>query len=303
MNNHHTIRLTAALLIAAALPLCAIAQSNAAAKQVPRAADGKPDLSGVWIATGALRLMAGEAELAAARQFDIAAGRAPAPPAEPPPYTPEADKRRQYYLDRRGIDDPMARCLISGVPRISFRPLPFQIVQMPGQMIFLYETHHAFRIIPTDGRAHPDDIEPSYLGDSVARWDGDTLVVDVTRFTPYTWFDRSGNFHSDGLHVTERYTALGRDAIQYEARIEDAKVFTRPWTIRLPLYRRIEPNAQLIPFRCMEMVEETALGHLRKEPLVKRWEGKTMVVDITRKVPASEEELYQLQISGNPPEQ
>lgn len=143
----------------------------------------------------------------------------------------------------------------------------------------------------------------AFMGHSVGKWDGDTLVVDVTRFTSYTWFDRSGNFHSDALHVTERYTPLGPDAIQYEARIEDPKVFTRPWTIRLPLYRRLEPNARLIPFRCMEMAEETALGHLRQEPLVRRWEGRTMTVDITRKVPASEEQLYQLYLSGNPPEQ
>jgi hypothetical protein len=168
------------------------------AKPAPRTADGKPDLSGVWIGTGPLRLMAGEAEVAAARQADIDEGR-PAPRTEPPPYKPEYEKKRQYYLDRRGIDDPMARCLISGVPRISFRPLPFQIFQMPNQMVFIYETHHAFRIIPTDGRPHPDDIEPSYLGESVARWEGDTLVVDVTGFNDKTWLIGVGTVHSEKL--------------------------------------------------------------------------------------------------------
>jgi hypothetical protein len=164
----------------------------------------------------------------------------------------------------------------------------------------------AFEFRNADRTIHLDEVVPypgdAFMGHSVGRWEGDTLVVNVSAFTPYTWFDRSGNFHSDGLRVTERYTPLGRDAIQYEARIEDAKVFTRPWTIRLPLYRRLEPNARLVPFRCMEMAEETALGHLRREPLVKRWEGKTMTIDVTRKVPATEEELYQLYISGNPPD-
>ena len=178
------------------------AQSPTKAKPAPRSADGKPDLSGIWIATGALRLMAGEAEVAAARQSDIDEGR-PAPRTEPPPYKPEAEKQRQYFLDRRGIDDPMARCLISGVPRISFRPLPFQIIQMPDQMVFLYETHHAFRVIPTDGRPHPEDMEPSYLGDSVAHWEGDTLVVDVTGFNTKTWLIGVG-------HRAQRETAGDR---------------------------------------------------------------------------------------------
>ena len=197
------------------------AQSQTKAKPAPRSANGKPDLSGIWIATGALRLMAGEAEVAAARQSDIDEGR-PAPRTEPPPYKPEAEKQRQYFLDRRGIDDPMARCLISGVPRISFRPLPFQILQMPDQMVFLYETHHAFRVIPTDGRPHPEDMEPSYLGDSVAHWEGDTLVVDVTGFNTKTWLIGVGTVHSENLRVTERYTetATTRFAIR------------RRWTIQ-----------------------------------------------------------------------
>ena len=139
------------------------------------------------------------------------------------------------------------------------------------------------------------------MGHSVGRRDGDALVVDVSSFTPYTWFDRSGNFHSDALHVVERYTPISRDAIQYEATIEDSKVFTRPWKISLPLYRRLESNARIMDFRCIEMVEETLYGHLRKQPLVKRWEGRTMIVDITRRVPPGEE-VYERLWSGNPPE-
>jgi len=138
------------------------------------------------------------------------------------------------------------------------------------------------------------------MGYSVGRWEGDTLVVDVKDFTDATWFDRSGNFHSDALHVTERYSAMGRDAIRYEATIEDPQVFTRPWKISMPLYRRLEPNAQLMDFRCVEMVEETMYGHLRKQQLVKRWVGNTMTVDITRTIPPGEA-VHERYISGNPP--
>jgi hypothetical protein len=223
-------------------------------RPAPRAADGKPDLSGVWIATGAMRLMAGEAELEAVRAADKASGRAALPRTEPPPYTPEAEKRRQYYLDRRGIDDPMALCLISGVPRISFRPLPFQIFQLPGQMVFLYETHHAFRIIPTDGRPHPADIEPSYLGESVARWDGDTLVVDVTGFNEKTWLLGVGTIHSDKLRVTERYTRDTYDTITYEVTMEDPVVFTRPW--KTAEVFRLRPAERLREYECIENNED-----------------------------------------------
>ena len=114
--------------------------------------------------------------------------------------------------------------------------------------------------------------------------------------------DRSGNFHSDAMTVVERYTPISRDAIQYEATIEDPQVFTRPWTISMPLYRRLEENAQLLDFRCIEMVEETLYGHLRKEPLVSHWEGETMIVDITRKFEVSDESVYDRHLSGNPPE-
>src|SRR2546429_1244448 len=162
------------VMLHGSLPL---AQNRATPSKVPRAADGKPDLSGVWI-TGALSLLIGDKEARAIADADRAAGRT-LPPPEPAPYTADAEKQRQYFLSRRGIDDPMARCFISGVPRVTTRPLPFQIIQMKDQVIILYEAHHAFRIIPTDGRKHPDDSEPSFLGDSVARWDGDTLVVDV----------------------------------------------------------------------------------------------------------------------------
>ena len=170
-----------------------------AERPAPRTADGKPDMSGIWVATGAILLFEGEEAFAAARAADAAAGRPPGNSGQTPPYKPEAEAQRQYFLARQGIDDPMARCLLTGVPRIKFRPLPFEIVQLPDRVIMLYEIHHAFRIIPTDGRPPPEDAEPSYLGESVARWDGDTLVVDVTSFNDKTWLERRRHHPHGGV--------------------------------------------------------------------------------------------------------
>jgi hypothetical protein len=107
----------------------------------------------------------------------------------------------------------------------------------------------------------------------------------VSDFNDRTWLDRAGDFHSDALHLTERFSLMSPDLIQYDVTIEDLNVFTRPWRIAMPLYRRVEPNMQLIEFRCNEFVEEFMYGNLRKEQLVKHWEGETMAVDITRKIP------------------
>jgi hypothetical protein len=195
--------------------------------------------------------------------------------------------------------DPEIKCFQPGVPRAMYMPFPFQIIQSGTKVMMVFEYANAQRTI------HLNKMEPypniSHMGYSVGRWDGDTLVVDVSEFNDATWFDRSGNFHSDQLRVTERFTPMGRDAIRYEATIEDPLVFTKSWKISMPLYRRLEPNAQLMDFRCVEMVEETMYGHLRKQPLVKHWEGSTMDVDVTRKIPPGEA-VHERYISGNPPE-
>jgi hypothetical protein len=215
------------------------------------------------------------------------------------PYLPWAAERKRdnaaHWLDR----DPEIRCYLPGVPRAMYLPYPFQIVQGTDKIMMVFEFANAQRTINLDEVA-PYPAE-AFMGYSVGRWEGDTLIVETTNFTPYTWFDRAGNFHSDALRVTERYTPIAQGAIQYEATIEDPKVFSRPWTIRLPLYRRLEPEAQLLDFRCMEQVEETVYGHLRKEPLVERWEGRTMTIDVTRTVPPGDA-VYELQWSGNPPD-
>lgn len=295
-------------------------QSAGSPGVIARTADGRPEFSGIWQANTSAYwdLLSHEARPIVAQRGaypDVPVLAAPVValgaigwiPADlgvvegdEIPYQPWAAARQREnfasWLDR----DPEIRCYLPGVPRAMYMPYQFQIIQGPTKIMMAFEFRNAERTIHLDEVVqYPGD---AFMGHSVGRWEDDTLVVDVSRFTPYTWFDRAGNFHSDALRVTERYTPITRDAIQYEARIEDPKVFTRPWTIRLPLYRRVEPDARLIPFRCMEMAEETALGHLRKEPLVRRWEGKTMTIDVTRKAPASEEELYQLYVSGNPPE-
>jgi hypothetical protein len=132
----------------------------------------------------------------------------------------------------------------------------------------------------------------TWMGHSVGRWEGDTLIVNVSRFNDRTWFSRAGDFHSDALRLEERFTPITPDALRYEVTVEDPNVFTRPWKMTMVLYRHLDENAQLIEYKCVELVEETFLGHLRREPLVKRWEGDTMTIEVTRKIPP-EEILYQ----------
>jgi hypothetical protein len=263
--NRVVLMLTFAAVLVTFSAASGNAQSNAAqqAKAIPRTPDGKPDLSGVWIATGAVQLLFGEEELKRILQADAAAGRQ-RPRNEPPPYKPDADAKRQAYVARRGIDDPMGLCLMSGVPRISARPLPFQIVQTPQQVVILYEVHHAFRIIPTDGRPHPDDLEPSYLGDSIGRWEGDTFVVDVVGFNTRTWLAGVGTIHSEKLHVTERYTRDSHDTILYDVTMTDPEVFTKPWRIQEVF--RLRPNERIREYECIENSEDL----LRIEKLLQK---------------------------------
>lgn len=293
---------------------------SAAVAQFARTPDGRPDFSGIWQTTSTANwdLQTHTARPLVAQPGvydDVPVLAAPVvalgtvgwvPPGvgvvdgDEIPYLPWAAERKldnaANWLDR----DPEIRCYLPGVPRAMYLPYPFQIVQGTDKIMMVFEFANAQRTI------NLDDVAPypaeAFMGYSVGRWEDDTLVVEATNFSPFTWLDRAGNFHSDALQVTERYTPLGPDAIEYEATIEDPKVFSRPWTIRLPLYRRLEANAEIMDFRCMEHVEETIYGHLRKQPLVERWEGRTMTIDVTRTVPPGDD-AYQLQRSGNPPDQ
>ncbi len=159
--------------------------------------------------------------------------------------------------------DPEAKCYLPGVPRATYVPLPFQIIQGNNKIIIAYEFASASRIIYMD-QTDPAPTD-SYMGWSRGHWDGDTLVVDVTGLNDKTWFDRAGNFHSDAMHVIERYTPISSGVVQYEATIDDPKVFTRPWRMSFPLYRRLDKNAQFLEFKCVPFSEELLYGHLRKE--------------------------------------
>ena len=160
--------------------------------------------------------------------------------------------------------DPEIKCYLPGIPRATYMPFPFQIVQTPAHILITYEFANASRIISVNKAKSEDPID-SWMGTARGRWEGETLVVEVTGFNGQTWFDRAGNFHSDALRVTERYTATSREALLYEAAIEDPKVFTRPWKMSMPLYRRLDRNMQLLEFKCVEFVEELMYGPLRKK--------------------------------------
>ena len=220
--------------------------AQAAGYQGPRAAHGHPDLSGIWQVVNAAswNLEAHNAEDGLPAGLSVVVG-------DQIPYHPTAVAQKQENYENRLTADPVRQCFLPGVPRITYMPFPFQIIQTPDHVVMTYEFAHARRIIYTDGSPHPlpNDF---WMGDSRGRWEGDTLVVDSTHFNDRTWFDAAGNFHSTSLHLVERYTPTSPYHITYEVTIEDPEVFTRPWTIRMPLYRRIEENLQLLDYDCVD---------------------------------------------------
>src|SRR5690348_2404886 len=270
----------------AAMLAIGVAPLAAQAYRAPRGADGKPDLNGIWqalneanydleahVARPAMALRPGPyGPVPAAAVLALGAVGA-VPPSlgvvegGEIPYKPEALATRKQNQEDWLNRDPEIKCYLPGVPRATYMPYPFQIVQSSSAMTFVYEYAGAVRNIylKDPGPALAD----SWMGQSVAHWEGETLVVNVTDMIDKTWFDRAGNFHSDKLHVVERYTRTSPDVIAYEATIEDAGVFTRPWKISMPLYRRQEKNAQILDFKCVEFVEELLYGPYRKHPLGK----------------------------------
>jgi len=260
----------AAAVLMTALQLSLIpTASGAEAYKAPRTADGKADLNGIW---QALNTANWDLQEHAARPgVVVALGAAGAVPAGLSvveggeiPYLPAAAAKKKENFENRLTADPEIKCYLPGVPRATYMPYPFQIVQTPQFILMAYEFAGAARTIYMD-KAPPNPVD-SWMGHSVGHWEGDTLVVDVTRLNEETWFDRAGNFHSDALHVVERYTPLSADALTYDVTIEDPKVFSRPWKMSMPLYRRLDKNAQVMEFKCVEFVEELMYGHLRKQP-------------------------------------
>src|SRR5579862_819400 len=254
------------------LALVAAAVASAQTR-LPRTADGKPDLNGVWQAMNTAN-------------WDLAAHSAQAGPivslgaefADPGgggvvegneiPYLPAALAQRKANFEKRFVDDPELRCYMPGIPRAAYMPYPFQIVQSPKEIVMAYEFASASRTIYM-GKAPPAQFD-TWMGHSAGRWDGDTLVVDVTALNDKTWFDRAGDYHSDQLHVVERYSPISADAMRYEATIEDPQVFSRPWKISMPLYKHLEKGAQLNEFKCVEFVEELIYGQYRKRTTEKK---------------------------------
>lgn len=235
----------AALCLFLLTPLSGMAQEYS----VPRTADGHPDLQGVWQAvnTAVWNIQDHSASHGVPAGQGVVVGNTI-------PYQPWALEQRQRNYDNRATLDTEANCEMVGVPRITYMPYPFQILQTEDQIVMTYEWVHTVRNIYLSGEHPPGPIE-WFMGDSRGRWEGDTLVVDVVHFTGETWFDRSGNFHSPALHVVERYTRTGPDHMLYEVTIEDPEVFTEAWQMSMPLYRRVESDIRVLEYECYALMD------------------------------------------------
>jgi len=232
-----------------AMAVVALVATTSAAGQntdttIPRTRDGRPDFSGIWQAmnTAAWNLEPHAAQPGVPAGLGVVAGGRI-------PYTPAALARRNENAAKRATLDPNAKCYLPGVPRIMYMPFPFQIVQTPTLVVFLFEYVHAVRNVFMNS-PHPKGPIEWWMGDSRGRWEGDTLVVDVVHFGADTWLDAAGNFHSEQMHLVERFTPMGPDHIRYEVTVEDPKVFAEPWTMRMVLYRHKEPTLRLLEYEC-----------------------------------------------------
>lgn len=234
---------------------------------IPRTRDGHPDFSGFW-------------ETSSEADYDLEphAGRRDAPPSQGViagdhtpygghiPYLPDALAKRKANFENRGTNDPRLKCYVLGEPRSVYYQAPFQILQRPEGLTLVHQFGNQVRDIHTNGSLHPDDPDPElWLGDSRGHWDGDTLVVDIAGFSDDTWLDRSGNYHSEKLHVVERWTFLNANTIAYSATLDDPKVYSRPWTIAIELNRR-EKNFQLIEDYCFTLEYADHYPHKDSRP-------------------------------------
>ena len=279
MRSTQLVALAAVATVAIALLLALPLLGQTPPVEVPRLADGTPDLNGIWQAlnTANYDILDHPASPGPFPQLLGAVGAVPAGrgivEGNELPYQEWALEQKRVNFETRlsadpldlTVGDPEAKCFMPGVPRANYMPYPFQIIQGTDKVLIAYEFAHASRIVHmTDVGDSPVD---TWMGHSRGRWDGDTLVVDVTSNVADTWFDRVGNFHSADMRVTERWTSTGADHMHYEATIDDPEVFTRPWTMRFPLYRRIEPDAAIHEFRCVEFAEPFILGTLSNPPV------------------------------------
>jgi hypothetical protein len=239
-----------------AAPALIAGQAAAQGYTAPRTSYGHPDLQGIWQV------------LSTATAFDLephtATWEVPAglgvivdPPDGLIPYQPWAVARRAENFKNRATADPLAKCYKPGVPRLTYLPFPFQIIQSPQAVTIFYEYIHNFRTIHLNRKTHVDGLD-FWNGDSIGRWEGDTLVVDVANFNGQAWLDKAGNFHSEALHVVERYTRTDAGTMTYDVTIEDPKVFARSWRMSMPLYLHKEPNFRLLEYECHAYAEDEA---------------------------------------------
>jgi hypothetical protein len=219
--------------------------AQAQSQTIPRTPDGKPDFSGVWqvLNSAAFDIEDHQAEPGVPAGTGVVVGGEI-------PYQPWALEQKKRNHANRLTEDTDAKCFLPGVPRVTYMPYPFRIIQTRQRIDISYEYVGALRHIFTNGTPHPRGPIQWWMGDSRGQWEGDTLVVDVVHFNDQTRFDKAGNFHSDMLHVVERYSFIDTSHIRYEVTIEDPKVFTRPWKMEMPLYRRIEPAPRVLEYYC-----------------------------------------------------
>ena len=237
--------------------------------EFPRTPDGKPDFSGIWQAMTSAHYDV-EPHAAAYGPYPREMGALSAKPASLGiveggriPYNEVSRRQRDENARDAITKDPLAKCFMPGIPRANYLPFPFQIVQSQDIILIAYEFAESNRIVYVDQPEIVSQVD-AWMGHSNATWEGDTLVISVTGQMEDTWFDRAGNFHSYEMKVTERWNLVSENIIEYEATIEDPQTFSRAWTIKLPLYRRLEEGYELPQFKCVEFVEELMYGRYRK---------------------------------------
>jgi hypothetical protein len=264
--------LSTALAICSALAAAWLVPSEAQQTKVnnPAKIAGHPNMNGVWQAINSAYWNLEDHSASGLSQFwqlgaiaAIPAGQTVIDGDGKIPYLPAALAKRDENRAGWPKTDPEAKCYMPGIPRATYMPYPFRVVQGDGDILFVYEFASANRIVHMS--KHEEPPVDSWMGWSNGHWEGDTLVIEVTGNNEDTWFDRAGNHHGSMLKVTERYTLKGEDHLQYEATIEDPETFSRPWKISMPLYKRVEPNAQLLEFKCVEFSEELLYGDLTKK--------------------------------------
>lgn len=254
-------------LVPVVLLAFSLAAGQAQTPAVPRMPDGKPNLTGVWQALGTAHWDIQDHSPQAGPFYQLGAigaipgGRGIVEGNEIP-YQPWAAARKAENFANRLTLDPEIKCYLPGVPRATYLPFPFQIIQSQTDLAIVYEYRTANRLINV--AKHRAPAVDTWMGWSNGHWEGDTLVVEVAGLNGQSWFDRAGNFVSENVRIEERYAFADPDHLDYQATIDDKTVFTRPWKISLPLYRRKEMNAQLTEFKCVEFTEEMLYGHLRK---------------------------------------